>query len=266
MSVPDPSVPRPFSTTTTTSGLAGTTALVTGAARGFGRATAAALAAEGAQVVGIGRDGAALERVRAELGERFTPVVADVTDDVTAGRLVAEHEPRTLVLNAGAAPLMRPIHQHTWETFAAPWETDARQAFTWVREALLRPLSPGSTVVSMSSGAAVFGSPWSGGYAGAKAAVRFVSAYAAGESARLRLGIRFVALLPKLTPDSGEVGRRGVAGYAEQAGADVASYVAGLGPTLTADQVGTAVAGLATAERIEDLALLVTPEGITPLG
>jgi hypothetical protein len=35
------------------------------------------------------------------------------------------------------------------------------------REALLAPLAPGSTVISLSSGAALCGSPLSGGYAGA---------------------------------------------------------------------------------------------------
>lgn len=54
--------------------------------------------------------------------------------------------------------------------------------FEWVREALLAPLAPGSTVITMSSGAALAGSPLSGGYAGAKAAIRFPTSYAAAES------------------------------------------------------------------------------------
>jgi hypothetical protein len=52
------------------------------------------------------------------------------------------------------------------------------QVFHWTREALLVPLDPGSVVVAFSSGAALQGSPLSGGYAGAKATIRFVSAYA----------------------------------------------------------------------------------------
>ncbi|MET0145906.1 MAG: hypothetical protein ABW328_14160 [Ilumatobacteraceae bacterium] len=40
----------------------------------------------------------------------------------------------------------------------------------------------------------------SGGYAGATATIRFISTYAGAESERHALGIRFVALLPKLTP------------------------------------------------------------------
>jgi len=48
------------------------------------------------------------------------------------------------------------------------------RAFTWLREALLKPLPPGSRVVVVSSGAAINGSPASGGYAGSKATQRFI--------------------------------------------------------------------------------------------
>ena len=51
-----------------------------------------------------------------------------------------------------------------------------------------------------SSGAAVAGSPLSGGYAGLKATIRFITAYAATESERAGLGIKFTAVLPQLTP------------------------------------------------------------------
>ena len=51
----------------------------------------------------------------------------------------------------------------------------------------------------MSSGAALAGSPLSGGYAGAKAAIRFLTSYAAAESGRDGLGIRFVSVLPQIT-------------------------------------------------------------------
>jgi hypothetical protein len=53
-----------------------------------------------------------------------------------------------------ASPLMRPLQHQTWETFSVNWHTDVRIAFHWLREALLKPLRPGSTVVVVSSGAA----------------------------------------------------------------------------------------------------------------
>src|SRR5216684_4262789 len=53
--------------------LSGTTALVTGASRGFGRAIAIDLAKHGAHVVGVARDRARLEELHAQLGGTFTP-------------------------------------------------------------------------------------------------------------------------------------------------------------------------------------------------
>ena len=148
--------------------IAGRTALVTGASRGFGRAIAIALGAEGARVVGVARDAAPLEDLRAEQGGSFTPVAADAADPVVAGQLIDAYRPGLLVLNAGAAPLARPIQRHTWQTFSRNWDVDVQHVFHWTREALLAPLVPGSLVVALSSGAAVRGSPLSGGYAGAR--------------------------------------------------------------------------------------------------
>jgi NAD(P)-dependent dehydrogenase (short-subunit alcohol dehydrogenase family) len=219
-------------------------AVVTGASRGFGRAIAAALTATGTTVVGVARDGQALDEVRAGLGERFVPVAADATDETLAGKLIGEYRPGLLVLNAGAGPHLAPIQEQTWITFSGNWHTDTKQAFTWTREALRAPLAPGGTVVLMSSGAAVAGSPLSGGYAAAKAALRYLRAYAAQESDRAGLGLRFVALLPQLTPATG-LGAAAVAGYAARQGVEPAVYAANLQPVLTPEQVATAVLDVA---------------------
>jgi len=194
--------------------LSGTTALVTGASRGFGRAIAVALSKHGAHVAGVARDPGRLEELREQLGDTFTPVAAD---PVVAGQLLDKHRPRTLVLNAGAAPLPRPIHRQTWQTFSRNWEVDVQHVFNWTREAMLLPLQPGSAVITISSGAAVNGSPLSGGYAGAKATIRFIASYAADESGRNGLGIRFTSVLPQLTPETG-LGAAGVAAYAARQG------------------------------------------------
>ncbi len=223
--------------------LSGSTAIVTGASRGFGRGVAVALHAAGAHVVGIARDRAPLDELRAELGGAFTPVAADAADPVAAGALIDTYQPRVLVLNAGVSPLSRPLHEHTWETFSRPWDVDVRHAFHWTREALLRPLPPGSAVVAMSSGAALQGSPLSGGYAGAKAAIRFLTSYAADESERAGLGIRFTAVLPQLTPATG-LGAAAVAAYAARAGMDVEAFLKDRGPALTPEQAGAAITAL----------------------
>jgi NAD(P)-dependent dehydrogenase (short-subunit alcohol dehydrogenase family) len=244
--------------------LSGTTALVTGASRGFGRAVAAALSQAGAGVVGVARDGAQLEELRGQLGGTFTPVTADAADPVVAGQLIDAYQPRILVLNAGAAPLSRPLHQQTWQTFSTNWQVDVQQAFHWTREALLRPLEEGSVVIAFSSGAALQGSPLSGGYAGAKATVRFLTAYAADESRRAGLGIRFTAVLPQLTPATG-LGAAAVAAYAARAGMDVATFLESRGPALTAERAGAEITALATDDGYDKPAYLLTAAGLAPV-
>lgn len=216
------------------------TAVVTGAGRGFGRAIAAALVAGGRTVVGIARTSSQLDAVRDELGARFVPVAADATDDALAVSVLREHRPDLLVLNAGAVPHMAPVHEQTWETFSRNWHVDTRHVFAWTRAALREPLEKGSVVVSMSSGAALGGSPLSGGYASAKAAIRYLRAYGAEESERAGLGLRFATLLPQLTPTTG-LGTVGVEGYAARSGVDRDAFVAKMESVLTPEQVAKAV-------------------------
>jgi NAD(P)-dependent dehydrogenase (short-subunit alcohol dehydrogenase family) len=244
--------------------LVGTTALVTGASRGFGRAIAVALAGAGAHVVGVARDRAGLEELGTQLGDAFTAAEGDATDPTLAGLLMDRHRPRTLVLNAGAAPLTRPLHHHTWETFSRNWDVDVKHAFHWTREALLLPLAPGSVVIAMSSGAALAGSQLSGGYAGAKSTIRFMTSYAAAESERGGLGIKLVSVLPKLTPAT-ELGAPAVAAYAARQGVDVATFLQGFGPVLTAEQVGDAIVDLATSADYDGDAYQLSAAGLKPV-
>jgi NAD(P)-dependent dehydrogenase (short-subunit alcohol dehydrogenase family) len=244
--------------------LVGSTAIVTGASRGFGRAISTALAAAGAHVVGVARSASHLEEVRDELGDTFTAVAADAADPSTAGRLLDEYRPRTLVLCAGATPQLSPLQDQTWESFSQNWNMDVAQAFHWTRYALRRPLAPSSSVIAVSSGAAVKGSPLSGGYAGAKATVRFITSYAAMESQRAGLGIDFVSVLPQLTPAT-DLGAKAVAAYAERQGVDVGTFVTSSGPALSTDQVAKSVLEIASGARREHPAYLLTASGLTGL-
>jgi 3-oxoacyl-[acyl-carrier protein] reductase len=91
-------------------GIAGRTALVSGASRGMGRAIALQLAREGADVVMVARTPGPLEAAAAAIatqtGVRATPVAADITS--AAGRaaaLAACPQPDILITNAdGPAP------------------------------------------------------------------------------------------------------------------------------------------------------------------
>ena len=90
-------------------GLEGKVALVMGASKGLGRAVAAALAREGAQVAIASRSAVRLAEAASEIGDRATPFVADATDLDRLARLpleVAEELGRVdiLVTNTGGPP------------------------------------------------------------------------------------------------------------------------------------------------------------------
>jgi 3-oxoacyl-[acyl-carrier protein] reductase len=224
------------------SGLSSKTTIVVGASRGLGRGTATALAAAGTRVVAVSRTATAFpEPIHLE--------VVDAADATVAARLLDRYEPDAVILVAGATPHMRPLTQQTWETFSVNWETDVRIAFHWLREALLKPLRPGSRVVVFSSGAAVSpnGSPLSGGYAGAKATQRFMTGYARDEAERAGLDITFTAVMPYFAPVTG-VGRTAVQAYAARAGQPVAEYLRQHAPLLTPEIAGAALVELVRAE------------------
>jgi NAD(P)-dependent dehydrogenase (short-subunit alcohol dehydrogenase family) len=193
-------------------------------------------------VVAVARNGPALAEL-ATTSANVRTEVADAADATVAWSLLDQYEPEVLILVAGANPVMRPLQYQTWETFSVNWHADVRIAFHWLREALLRPLRPGSRVVVISSGAALAGSPLSGGYAGAKATQRFLTGYAQDEANRAGLGIAFTAVLPRITPLT-DLGRPAVQAYAARSGQTEDEYVQQLGPPLTPEIAGGAVVEL----------------------
>jgi NAD(P)-dependent dehydrogenase (short-subunit alcohol dehydrogenase family) len=222
------------------------TTLVVGASRGLGRGIARALAHAGRPVVAVSRTApAADDQPTGDAGIRVE--VADATDAATAVRLLDRYQPQSLILVAGANPVMRPLQEQTWETFSVNWHSDVRIAFHWLRAALLQPLRPGSRVVVVSSGAALAGSPLSGGYAGAKATQRLMTAYAQDEARRADLDITFTAVLPRITPLT-DLGRLAIRAYAARSGQSEEEYVEQFGEPLTPEIAGTALRELLLAD------------------
>jgi NAD(P)-dependent dehydrogenase (short-subunit alcohol dehydrogenase family) len=243
--------------------LSGRTTIVVGASRGLGRGIATALAEGGASVVAVSRTAAAFPDPTG--AGTIQPEVADASDATVAGSLLDRYEPEVVILVAGATPHMRPLQQHTWETFSVNWQTDVRIAFHWLREVLLKPLRPGSRVIVVSSGAALAGSPLSGGYAGAKATQRFITGYAQEEAKRAGLDITFTAVLPRFAPLTG-VGRAAVEAYAARAGQSVEEYLRQMGPLVTPEIAGTALVELVQADTaVVAPAYLLTGAGLQKL-
>lgn len=116
-----------------------------------------------------------------------------------------------------------------------------------------------------SSGAALAGSPLSGGYAGAKATQRFITGSAREESERAGLGIAFTAVLPQLTPAT-VLGLPAVRAYAARSGHSVEQYLAQLGEPLTPSAAGAALLTLARTPTADlAAAYRLTAAGLTAL-
>ena len=228
------------------SDLSGRTTVVVGASRGLGRGIARAFADAGAPVVAVARTAPALAELAASGGNIRTEI-ADAADATVAGRVLDQYEPEVLLLVAGANPVMRPLQHQTWETFSVNWNTDVKIAFTWLREALLKPLPPGSRVVVVSSGAAINGSPASGGYAGAKATQRFIATYAQEESRRAGLDITVTTVMPRMSPFA-DVGRQGIRAYAARSGQTEEEFLKQLGESWTPEMAGSALVDLVRAD------------------
>ena len=245
--------------------LQGKNAIVTGGTRGLGRGIALALAEAGARVVAVGRRASSVAEV-SEAHSNVEGVAGDVADERFALELLGRERPDILVLNAGASPLLRPIHEQTWETFSQNWHVDVKAAFTWLKEALTLPLSAGSQIVVVSSGAALRGSPMSGGYAGAKKTVAFVADYARTEGQRLERGLTIRTLFPQLNPNT-DLGRAGVQAYADRAGVPFEQFAKRFDPPLSPEIAGKAVLELVTTRADGDGPdeLLLTGKGLGPL-
>jgi NAD(P)-dependent dehydrogenase (short-subunit alcohol dehydrogenase family) len=216
--------------------------VVTGGSRGLGLGLVEALAAHGAKVTVVARDADGLKSVHTRLG--VATIAADVTDEAAAHRIVADVRPDILVLNAGAKPRMGRLDQLSWTDFSATWETDVKAGLYWLQAALNLPLKPGSRVLVGSSGAAVNGSPMSGGYAGAKRMLWFMARYANGVSEQNNLGIRFQAIVPQQIIGGTGVGDAGANAYARALNITLEAYLARFGAPMPPRDFGEKVVSL----------------------
>jgi NAD(P)-dependent dehydrogenase (short-subunit alcohol dehydrogenase family) len=224
-------------------------ALVIGAASGVGRATAAALGAQGVHVVASGRE-------------------RDATDPAEVASLIDEADPNLIVVAAGVRPHMGSIEEQTWDSFSAPWNVDVKIAFEVGRAALARPLRPGAVVVIVASGAGVnpAGSPLSGGYAGAKRMQMFLTGYLQRAADARGLGIRFVALAPQQFLIGTRIGEAAAAAYGAAAGQSAETYINSWPVPLDPDGVSRAILSVASgAEHADATVLGVTGQGLTPI-
>jgi NAD(P)-dependent dehydrogenase (short-subunit alcohol dehydrogenase family) len=242
--------------------LSGSKILVIGASSGVGRATAVSLAALGAKVVAAARNRERLESLRAdEAGELVTRVL-DATNPDALSRALGEVRPDHVVLTAGGHSRLALVDEHDWESFSMPWNQDVRMAFELGRAALALPLRPGSTVVVVSSGAGLGGSPLSGGYAGAKRMQMFLASYLERASKERALGLRFVAVVPKQLIVNTETADQASRAYAKLGGMTPEKFMQRFETPLHVQGVADAIIGVLEGRLAPEATLLgVTGKG-----
>jgi NAD(P)-dependent dehydrogenase (short-subunit alcohol dehydrogenase family) len=241
--------------------LTGKKMVVIGGSRGVGRRIAQIGRSNGARVLAVARQRGPLRQLVDEI-PGIESLSLDATDEAAPSKVFDVLMPDILVLCAGAFPPVQPLHEQSWQEFSVNWETDVKVAFHFCKAALSRPLPAGASVVLISSGAALAGSPNSGGYAGAKRTQLFIANYSQKESDRLGLDLRFMALAPRIMPDT-DLGRHAIAGYSRYLGISAADFIASMASPPTPSDVATAVIELAAnADRSRGKAYLVSGSGL----
>lgn len=241
--------------------LDGKSMVVIGGSRGVGRQVVEAGVRNGMRILAVARQEERLRQLAREVSG-VEILALDAADESAPGKVFDVLTPEILVIAAGAFPPAAPLHEQSWQQFSVNWEADVKIAFHFAKAVLSRPLRAGSSVILISSGAALAGSPNSGGYAGAKRTQLFITNYGQKESDRLGLGLRFSALAPRMMPDT-ELGKHAVSGYARYLGISAADFIRSMAAPPTSTDVATAVIELAAdADRTKGKAFIVSGKGL----
>ena len=185
------------------------TVLVTGGSSGIGLAAAKAFAAEGARVVITGRDAAALEQARTELGANAITLRSDAGSLADAKALAASLAERNLqldavFLNAGAAKFAAfpDVDEAMWDQI---FDTNIKGPYFQL-QALLPLLNSGAAIVINGSINARIGMPNTSVYAASKAAVISLAKTLSAELLPRGVRVNVVSPGPVTTPIYGKLG------------------------------------------------------------
>lgn len=187
----------------------GKVAIVTGAAKGIGAASAKALAREGAKVICSDFDEAGGEAMAAEIqrsGGEAIFAAHNVTDEAQWERVVKLAEDRfgglhIVVNNAGIAPSGGPIEDKSLEDWRHTIAIDLDSVFLGCKHAIRtikKTTASGAkgSIVNISSIMGLIGWPGSSDYNAAKGGVRLLTKCAALECAEAGYGIRVNSIHP----------------------------------------------------------------------
>ena len=172
--------------------LQGKIALVTGASRGLGEGAARALAAQGAKVMLLARDGDLAQKVAREIGGSAQALACDVSDYPAVERAVADTRQRLggldiLVNNAGVIEPIADIASSDPAAWARSIQINLIGAYNVVRAVLDGMLTTGGTIINVSSGAAYRPLEGWSAYCAGKAGLAMVTRSIALETSGIRV-------------------------------------------------------------------------------
>ena len=178
--------------------LAGKSALITGAASGIGRATAALFHAEGAKVAATDRNEAGL----AALGPDADLVLPqDVTDEArwreVVEAVVEKFGRLDILVNSAGIALKGNIETATLDDWRKTQAVNVEGTFMGCREAIrAMKKTGGGSIVNLSSVAGIIGDAQSAAYCASKGAVRLLTKSAALHCGRAGYDIRLNSVHP----------------------------------------------------------------------
>jgi NAD(P)-dependent dehydrogenase (short-subunit alcohol dehydrogenase family) len=248
---------------TTPQRLPGKNVVVLGGSKGGGRAIVAAASASGAQVLAVARSAEPLVKLTDDFpGVRTLQL--DATEESAPAKVFAALSPDVLVVCAGAPPHTAPLGEQSWEQFSRNWNTAVKIALLFSQAALNTPLASGSTIILISSGAALGGgSPLSGGYAGSKRTPIFITHSAQQEAKHRSLGLCFIALAPGSMMPETDFGKTAVSAYASSLGRNAQDFSDSMPSRQSPEDVANAVVELAShPEGREGKPFLISQKGI----
>jgi NAD(P)-dependent dehydrogenase (short-subunit alcohol dehydrogenase family) len=163
------------------------TVVVTGGAKGIGRATVQRFAALGDRVVALGRDAGALAALSVTEAQTH---VCDVTDEAAVARVLGEIGAVDVLVNNAGMGESAPLDQTTLESWQRHLDVNATGAFLCMRAVVpgMRERGTGA-IVTVASTAGRAGVPYTTAYTASKHAVigltRAVAAELAGTGVRV---------------------------------------------------------------------------------
>jgi NAD(P)-dependent dehydrogenase (short-subunit alcohol dehydrogenase family) len=178
--------------------LAGKVAVITGAASGIGLAAVTLFREEGADVLAVDLDMAALQEAFAPWAGNVLPFVADVTQEAQVARAMAEAADRfggidILVPNAGIFGEHSPIEDCPMDVFSKVMAVNVTGVVTTIKCAVPYMVKRGGgSIVITSSVGAIVGNPGAVAYTASKHALTGVMKVAAVELAPKHIRVNTV--------------------------------------------------------------------------